>query len=71
MNSKTPELAWLEDPQVFAVNRSDAHSDHHFFAGSKTDLRQCLNGTWSFAYAPSPAERRADFYREDYDLSGF
>lgn len=71
MNSKTHKLAWLEDPEVFAVNRIDAHSDHLFFEGGRTDLRQCLNGTWSFAYAPSPAERQADFYREDYDLSGF
>ena len=24
----TPELNWLSDPTVFAVNRLDAHSDH-------------------------------------------
>ena len=24
----TPELKWLTDPTVFAVNRLDAHSDH-------------------------------------------
>ena len=24
----TPELNWLTDPTVFAVNRLDAHSDH-------------------------------------------
>ena len=24
----TPELRWLSDPTVFAVNRLDAHSDH-------------------------------------------
>ena len=23
-----PELRWLSDPTVFAVNRLDAHSDH-------------------------------------------
>ncbi len=71
MNSKIPELAWLEDPRVFAVNRADAHSDHRFFAGSKTDLRQCLNGTWSFAYAQSPKERQTDFYKADYDIADF
>ena len=50
-----PNLAWLEDPQVFRVNRLDAHSDHHFYestedmkAGKET-LRQSLNGTWKFA----------------------
>ena len=23
-----PRLTWLEDPEVFAVNRKEAHSDH-------------------------------------------
>ena len=28
MNAKEPQLCWLTDPTVFAVNRLDAHSDH-------------------------------------------
>lgn len=28
---KSAELIWLEDPEVFQVNRLDAYSDHHFF----------------------------------------
>lgn len=27
----TPELNWLTDPTVFAVNRLDAHSDHVYY----------------------------------------
>ena len=30
MNSRVPDLAWLEDPEVFQVNREKAHSDHRF-----------------------------------------
>ena len=72
-----PNLAWLEDPQVFRVNRLDAHSDHHFYestedmkAGKET-LRQSLNGTWKFAWSEKPSDRPADFYREEADLTSF
>ncbi|MDY3917882.1 MAG: glycoside hydrolase family 2 TIM barrel-domain containing protein [Candidatus Limivivens sp.] len=71
------KLTWLEDSQVFRVNRLDAHSDHHFYekeedwkAGRET-LRQSLNGEWRFFWSEKPADRPADFYREDADLSGF
>ena len=72
-----PNLAWLEDPQVFRVNRLDSHSDHHFYestedmkAGKET-LRQSLNGTWKFAWSEKPADRPAEFYREEADLTSF
>ena len=70
MNASHPELNWLEDPQVFAVNRLDAHSDHtwHTPEGS---LRQSLDGSWRFAYSPCPAARPADFWRADASLDGF
>ena len=25
------DLTWLENPEVFAVNRLEAHSDHRFY----------------------------------------
>ncbi len=31
MNNRVPELAWLENPEIFAVNRIKAHSDHRFY----------------------------------------
>lgn len=77
MEQRTPELSWLEDPEVFAVNRVEAHSDHRFYetkrdmARGKMKLRQDLNGTWRFSYAENPGLRKAEFYREGYDLSRF
>ncbi len=79
MNSKAPDLAWLENPQVYAVNRERAHSDHRFYEtreameageadGGTMDLRQSLNGTWKFAYAVCPGQRQEDFYKMDADL---
>ena len=26
-----PQLEWLENPEIFAVNRMEAHSDHKFY----------------------------------------
>ena len=70
MNASHPELNWLEDPRVFAVNRLDAHSDHtwHTPEGS---LRQSLDGSWRFAYSPCPTARPADFWQADASLDGF
>lgn len=65
-----PELSWLTDPRVFAVNRLPAHSDHHWTIGG-TEPRQSLDGEWQFAYSPCPAARPVDFWAEDADLSAF
>ncbi len=70
MNATHPELKWLEDPRVFAVNRLDAHSDHLWYT-AQGDLRQSLDGAWRFAYSPCPAARPADFWQADASLDGF
>ena len=73
----TPELNWLTDPTVFAVNRLDAHSDHVCYrtvqeaAQRHSSLRQPLDGMWRFVWSSCPAQRPADFWREGADLSGF
>ena len=49
MNTREFTLDWLENPEVFRVNRLDAHSDHWFYDNleemyleEKMPLRQCL-----------------------------
>ena len=48
-------LDWLINPEVFAVNRIAAHSDHRIYANhleadaDNSSLIQNLNGTWKFA----------------------
>ena len=65
-----PDLHWLEDPQVWQVNRLDAHSDHPWYHQGQT-LRQSLDGTWRFAWSPRPADRPADFWREGGEPAEF
>ncbi len=77
MSVITPQLSWLDDPEVFRVNMLPAHSDHRFyeseadFAERKDSLYQSLNGEWQFFWSKNAAERPADFYREDFDTSAF
>lgn len=72
-----PKQEWLEDPEIFAVNRVKAHSDHRYYQseeaqmGDSMPLRQSLNGAWKFAYADCPNERIVDFYKSEYDCSDF
>ncbi|MDE5648805.1 MAG: beta-galactosidase, partial [Oscillospiraceae bacterium] len=70
-------LDWLANPEVFAVNRITAHSDHKFYANMNeadadhSSLFQNLNGTWKFSWAKNPSERKADFFFKDYSTDDF
>ena len=62
--SNIANLDWLENPEVFRVNRIDAHSDHLYyekreelFLGDNMPLRQYLNGVWKFSYAENQDKR--------------
>jgi len=72
-----PDIRWLDDPQVFQVNRIPAHSDHTPYAGKedlaagKSALMQNLDGAWKFAWSKNAAERPADFWQAGYDYSSF
>lgn len=77
MELKTPKLEWLEDPQIFAVNRIPAHSDHCYYESAKEaqqgemGLRQSLNGIWKFSYADHPGKREERFYEVDFPTDEF
>ena len=78
MRADHPELSWLSDPEVFAVNRKQAHSDHLYYETMQQareegamPLRQCLNGSWYFSFAKNPSLRAKDFYKMDFDCRSF
>lgn len=70
-------LDWLSDPEVFAVNRTAAHSDHKYYRNyyemeeKNSSFIQNLNGIWKFAWAKNPSERIEDFYKEDFNTDSF
>lgn len=78
MIAKEANPAWLSDPEVFAVNRKEAHSDHVYYTNMKEamedadmPLRQSLNGAWYFSYAKNPSLRVKDFYKEEFNCKCF
>lgn len=65
-----PTLEWLKNPEIFSVNREKAHSDHICTVNGQ-QLKQSLNGIWKFSYTEHPDNRPVDFYKTDFDVSGF
>lgn len=71
-----PTLAWLENPEIFQVNRCEAHSDHSFYFSTEemqkhSPRRISLNGSWKFSYAQNPGQRKEDFYKMDVSCEDF
>lgn len=75
---------WFDQNDVFQVNREDAHASFVGFDNADSvknpSLRkqhesspfyQSLNGTWKFEWVKSPHERNTEFYKNDYDVSGW
>lgn len=67
-----PTVEWLEDLNVFEVNRLQAHSSHVYYEtmqeaenNSVMKMRKSLNGNWKFTYSINQDERPELFYRED------
>lgn len=71
------EINWMDDPEVFRVNRLPAHSDHRFYKSmeemeeGRSSLEQSLNGMWKFRYSVNAASRPAEFYKEGFDYGDF
>ncbi len=67
---------WNNNPDIFEVNRMPAHASFTPYANAEEALDgernvsrrlKSLNGSWKFAFAPNPASRPADFFKDDYD----
>ena len=67
------DIGWLDNPEVFRVNRLDAHSDHNFYQDPEDMGRECnsllqpLNGIWKFRYSQNAGQRPVDFFEPGYD----
>lgn len=71
------DLRYLTDPQVFAVGRLPAVSDHDVFASvaeaaqGHSSLSLCLDGRWKFACAETPEARPVGFAAPEYDCAAW
>lgn len=71
------DMKWLDDPETFRVNQLKAHSDHCYYRDyeelkrNESGLTCSLNGQWDFYFSKNVESRPKEFYKEDYDASGF
>ena len=71
------DMKWLDDPETFRVNQLKAHSDHCYYRDyeelkrNESGLICSLNGQWDFCFSKNVESRPKEFYKEDYDASGF
>lgn len=71
---------WNNNPEIFELNRMPQHalatpflteSEALSLDQEKSDLFKNLNGEWSFHFSKNPDAKIANFYREDFDSSGW
>ncbi|WP_052446631.1 glycoside hydrolase family 2 TIM barrel-domain containing protein [Candidatus Soleaferrea massiliensis] len=74
---------WDAQVDQFRVNREDAHNAFVAYNNMEDALGytantrnessyvKSLNGTWKFQWAVNPAARNTDFYKVNYDVSGW
>jgi beta-galactosidase len=71
---------WNNNPEIFAVNRMEAHNTLMPYASVEEALEgrrdaskyyMNLNGSWKFSFAKTPEEREKDFYKSDFDCSSW
>ena len=60
-----------EDNHVLQINREPARAYFIPFGEKAGDRQLCLNGIWQFRWTKTPDERIKDFYRTDYNATGW
>ncbi|MBT8315626.1 MAG: DUF4981 domain-containing protein, partial [Maribacter sp.] len=70
-----------ENPEIFQINREEPTASFYRYTNIEDALKNdswdnsswyhSLNGTWDFYYAENPMQRPKDFYKNDFDLSGW
>jgi beta-galactosidase len=70
LNAQTPH-DW-ENPAVLSINKLPYHATLQLPSKEK-ECKEIvsLDGQWLFHWSRNPEERPADFYKEDYDISGW
>src|SRR5690242_3094255 len=70
----------IENPECLGINKEAAHATLMPYGSLKEALAakrhassfcQSLNGMWKFHWVAHPAQRPLDFYKPDFDVSGW
>jgi beta-galactosidase len=68
-----------ENPKALGLNKEEPHATFAPFprfpylprVDTKSPWLLSLNGPWKFHWSPKPSERPADFWKTEYDVSGW
>lgn len=76
-NAQIPD--W-ENPKVFRINKEEPRAVFYPYASQEEALTFCktksqyvktIDGSWKFHFAKNPEERPADFFKTDFDVTGW
>lgn len=72
LQARAQDVHDWENPQVIGINKEAYHTSLTL-PSRKTEHKEItsLNGQWKFHWAKDPAHRPVEFYREDFDASGW
>lgn len=78
--SLSPIPPEIENPELLGINKEPYHATLMPYASLQEALKgnrhassfcASLNGQWKFSWVPTPEKRPADFYKSDFDVSGW
>ncbi|MEO7976045.1 glycoside hydrolase family 2 TIM barrel-domain containing protein [Flavobacterium sp.] len=70
----------IDNPELLGINKEPYHATLMPYANLKEALKAnrhassfcaSLNGQWKFNWVPTPEKRPVDFYKSDFDVSGW
>jgi len=70
----------IENPELLGINKEPYHATLMPYSNLQealvakrhaSSLCQSLNGLWKFNWVPTPEKRPVDFYKSNYDVSGW
>ncbi|EKY25798.1 glycoside hydrolase family 2 TIM barrel-domain containing protein [Clostridium celatum] len=70
-------LSYLENPEIFNINRLEATSDHKYYKNvgevkrGISSFKYYLNGSWKFNYSRNLNDIISNFYEEDYSVENW
>ncbi len=79
-NASAQQPVDWENPRVIGINKEPAHATLVPFPNRNQALTKAreasphyfsLNGQWKFNWVPEPSKRPVEFFRPDYDVSGW
>ena len=72
LSAQAQEVHEWENPHVLGINKLPYHATLQLPSKQKKCQEiLSLDGQWKFHWAKDPESRPTDFYREDFDVSGW